>query len=162
MLEIKTVVTPIDFSENAQKVTEAAVTMAVRFEARLKLVYVVQNFDDYSGFFVPPVNLPNLEDELYQSAQRKMEDFVEENRALFANMGLQNVEGFVKRGDVAEEIINYAIETCCDLVVMGTHGYKGFEKVMFGSVADKVVKNACCPVLTINPYRTCEGDVLKS
>jgi nucleotide-binding universal stress UspA family protein len=158
MLEIKTVVTPIDFSENAQKVTEAAVTVAVRFEARLKLVFIVQNFDDYSGFFVPPVNLPNLEEELYQSAQRKMDTFVDENKELFSGMGLEKVDGEVRRGDVAEEILSYAIENSCDLIVMGTHGYKGIEKVMFGSVADKIVKNSCCPVLTINPYRTCEGE----
>lgn len=158
MLKIKTVVTPIDFSENAQKVAEAAVIMAVRFEARLKLVFIVQNFDDYSGFFVPPVNLPNLEEELYQSAQRKMDTFVDENKELFSGMGLEKVDGEVRRGDVAEEILSYAIENNCDLIVMGTHGYKGIEKVMFGSVADKIVKNSCCPVLTINPYRTCEGE----
>jgi nucleotide-binding universal stress UspA family protein len=39
------------------------------------------------------------------------------------------------------------------MIIMGTHGYKGLERIMFGSVADKVVKTACCPVLTINPYR---------
>ncbi len=158
MLEIKTVVTPIDFSENAQKVTEAAVTMAARFEADLKLVFVVQNFDDYSGFFVPPVNLPNIEDELYQSAQIKMDDFIDINQELFTKLGDNKVDGLVKRGDVAEEILTYAQEADCGLVVMGTHGYKGLEKVMFGSIADKVVKNSCCPVLTINPYRVCKEE----
>jgi len=39
---------------------------------------------------------------------------------------------------------------------MGTHGYKGLEKIMFGSVADKVVRSASCPVLTINPYTCCK------
>jgi len=38
---------------------------------------------------------------------------------------------------------------------MGTHGYKGLEKIMFGSVADKVVRSAPCPVMTINPYTCC-------
>ncbi len=158
MLEIKNVITPIDFSENAQKVAEAAVTIANRFEAQLRLVYVVQNFDDYSGFFVPPVNLPNLEEELYQSAQRKMELFIEDNEKIFTGIGLKNVQSDVLRGDVAEEILNFAVEQSCDLIVMGTHGYKGLEKIMFGSIADKVVKNACCPVLTVNPYRICEAE----
>jgi nucleotide-binding universal stress UspA family protein len=40
------------------------------------------------------------------------------------------------------------------MIIMGTHGYKGLEKVMFGSVAEKVVKTAPCPVLTINPYKS--------
>ena len=39
---------------------------------------------------------------------------------------------------------------------MGTHGYKGLEKIMFGSIADKVVRSAHCPVMTINPYTCCE------
>jgi nucleotide-binding universal stress UspA family protein len=40
-----------------------------------------------------------------------------------------------------------------DLIIMGTHGYKGLEKVMFGSVAEKVVRSSPCAVLTINPYK---------
>lgn len=153
MLEIRTVVTPVDFSENAQKVVDVAATMAGRFDARLKVVFVVQNFNDYSGFFVPPINLPNLEEELYQSAQKKMDEFLEDNKELFSRVGLKKVDGEVRRGDVAEEIIEFAGACDCDLIVMGTHGYKGLEKVMFGSVADKVVKTASCPVLTVNPYR---------
>ncbi|MCI5122570.1 MAG: universal stress protein, partial [Candidatus Electrothrix sp. AUS4] len=65
----------------------------------------------------------------------------------------------VLTGDVSEEILQYSKEIHCNLIVMGTHGYKGLERIMFGSVADKVVKNACCPVMTINPYRQiCEED----
>ena len=56
-------------------------------------------------------------------------------------------------GDVAEEILQYAHDVESSMIIMGTHGYKGLERIMFGSVADKVVKSACCPVMTINPYR---------
>ena len=56
---------------------------------------------------------------------------------------------------VAEKIVEYAGDSECDLIVMGTHGYKGLERIMFGSVADKVVKSAACPVMTINPYTCC-------
>ena len=55
--------------------------------------------------------------------------------------------------DIAEQIMSYAKNNGCDMIIMGTHGYKGLERIIFGSVADKVVKNACCPVLTINPYQ---------
>ena len=67
--------------------------------------------------------------------------------------GQENIEAKVLVGDVAEEIIRHAEETSMDLIVMGTHGYKGIEKVMFGSVAEKVVRSSPCPVLTINPYK---------
>ncbi|HEB49334.1 MAG TPA: universal stress protein [Desulfobulbus sp.] len=153
MQEIKTVVTPIDFSDNADKVVRAAAYVAGTFKASLHLVFVVQNFEDYSGFFVPPVNMPNLEEELFQSAQERMDGFVDEHRQMFGEFGVTDVRATVLSGDVAEKILEYAAENGCNLIVMGTHGYKGLERIMFGSVADKVVKNSCCPVMTINPYR---------
>jgi len=160
MQEIKTVLTPIDFSENAGKVAKSAAYVAGTFEADLHLIFVVQNFEDYSGFFVPPVNLPNLEEELFTSAQQRMESFMEENKAMLESYGLVGVKSKVLTGDVGEEILSYAVEINCNLIVMGTHGYKGLERIMFGSVADKVVKTACCPVMTINPYRKeCEEAV---
>ena len=114
---------------------------------------MVQNFEDYSGFFVPPVNLPNLEEEIFTSAQQRMDSFMEENQAMLEGYGLSGVKSKVLSGDVGEEILNYAVEVNSNLIIMGTHGYKGLERIMFGSVADKVVKTACCPVMTINPYR---------
>ncbi len=153
MQEITRVLTPIDFSDNAAKIARAAAYFAGTFKAELYLVFVVQNFDDYSGFFVPPVNLPNLQEEIFESAQQRMDEFVEEHRATFTDLGVTRIHAKVLRGDVAEEILRYAAETGCSLIVMGTHGYKGLERIMFGSVADKVVKSSCCPVLTINPYQ---------
>ena len=153
MQEIKSILTPIDFSDNAGKIVKAATYVAGAFKAELHLVFVVQTFEDYSGFFVPPINLPNLEEELFASAQQQMETYVEENKAMFTEAGVTQVTGKVLSGDVAEEILTYATKKKVQLIVMGTHGYKGLERIMFGSVAVKVVKSACCPVMTINPYR---------
>ncbi|PIE58945.1 MAG: universal stress protein [Desulfobulbus propionicus] len=157
MQEIKKVLTPIDFSDNAAKLAAGAAYVAGTFSAELHLVFVAQNFEDYSGFFVPPVNLPNLEAELLESAKERMVDFCAENKAVFETYGVESVSSAVLSGDVAEEILAYAVEKGIELIVMGTHGYKGFERIMFGSVAEKVVKAACCPVMTINPYKSeCE------
>ncbi|WP_456386261.1 universal stress protein [Desulfolithobacter sp.] len=153
MMEIKRVLIPIDFSDNAEKIVDAGAYVAGTFKAEVHLVFVVQNFDDYSGFFVPPVNLPNLEKELFDSAQERMEAFVRDHEEMIRNRGVSKVVHKVLAGDVAEELLNYAKTVDCDLIVMGTHGYKGLERILFGSIADKVVKNACCPVMTINPYR---------
>ena len=156
MQEIKTVVTPVDFSDNAQMIARSAGYVAGNFSAALHLIFVVQNFEDYSGFFVPPVNLPNLEEELLTSAQQRMEEFVEANREDITAAGVNEIQSRVLTGDVAEEILNYSQTADGGLIVMGTHGYKGLERIMFGSVADKVVKAAGCPVMTINPYRKCK------
>ena len=153
MQNIKTVVTPVDFSENADKIALAAAYVAGTFGASLHLIFVVQNFDDYSGFFVPPVNLPNLEEEIFESAQGRMDGFITSNKGAITAAGVTDLRSKVISGDVSEEILQYVQENNAGLIVMGTHGYKGLERIMFGSVADKVVKTSCCPVMTINPYR---------
>jgi len=155
MNAIKTVITPIDFSDNAGLVVESAAYMAQTFGATLHVIFIVQNFEDYSGFFVPQMNVPNIEHELFVGAEEQMESFCKEHSAYLEKAGVQ-VLSKVLVGDVAEKIVDYAAEEGGDMIVMGTHGYKGLERVMFGSVADKVVKSAPCPVMTINPYTCCD------
>jgi len=159
MQDIKTVVTPVDFSDNADKIARAAAYVAGTFGASLHLIFVVQNFEDYSGFFVPPVNLPNLEEQIFESAQHRMDAFIQSNTEALTAAGVTDLRSKVMTGDVSEEILQYVRDNNANLIVMGTHGYKGLERIMFGSVADKVVKTSCCPVLTINPYREeCEAE----
>ena len=143
-MEIKKVLVPVDFSENSKKILEAAGYFSGKCEAELHVVFVVQSFDDYSGFFVPHMPVAKFEDEMVQAAEKKMENFMAEQGDVMTK---------VLVGDVAEEIIRHAEETGIDMIIMGTHGYKGLEKVMFGSVAEKVVRSSPCPVLTINPYK---------
>jgi nucleotide-binding universal stress UspA family protein len=153
MKEIKSILTPIDFSENARIIADSAIYVAGTFKAKLFFVFVVQDFEDYTGFMTPPVNMLNLKEEIFDSAELQMNTFLEEKSKKCAALGIPSVEGKILTGDIAEEIIQYGKTNQCELIIMGTHGYKGFERIIFGSVADKVVKNACCPVLTINPYQ---------
>ena len=155
-LNIRKVITPVDFSKNADFIARSAIYIAGAFKASLTFVFVVQNFEDYSGFFVPEMNMPNLERDLHVNAEKKMQSFSEEYNALCQEHGVASFTNKVLVGDVADQITEFAMEESGDLIVMGTHGYKGLEKVMFGSVADKVVKTAHCPVTTINPYTCCE------
>jgi nucleotide-binding universal stress UspA family protein len=67
--------------------------------------------------------------------------------------GCPNFERRILSGDPTAEILKTIDSEAIDLVVMGTHGYKGLEHAIFGSVARKVVKNSPVPVLTINPYK---------
>lgn len=143
-MEFNKILVPVDFSENSQKILASACDIAGKFDAALSVVFVVQSFDDYSGFFVPHMPVAKFEEEMVQGAEKKMESFM---------TGYEGIEAKVLVGDVAEEVVRHAEETGVDMIIMGTHGYKGLEKVMFGSVAEKVVKTAPCPVLTINPYK---------
>ncbi len=153
--EIKRVVTPVDFSDNSKLIAESSAYMAGKFGASMSLVFIVQNFEDYSGFFVPQMTLPTLEGELIESAEVKMASFCSELVDVCEKAGVKELNYKVFMGDVGEKIVEYAGAVEADLIVMGTHGYKGLEKIMFGSVADKVVRAASCPVLTINPYTCC-------
>lgn len=152
---IKTVVSPIDFSDNSDLVMESAAYMAGTFKADLHVIYIVQNFEDYSGFFVPQMNVPNIEHELFIGAEEQMDKFCSNHNSFFEKAGVNQVVHKVLVGDVSEKIVEYAGDSGGDMIVMGTHGYKGLERIMFGSVADKVVKSANCPVMTINPYTCC-------
>lgn len=154
---IKRVITPIDFSENAPLIAESAAYVAGSFKASLDLIFVVQNFADYSGFFVPQMNAPDMVQELFTSAEERMDKFCQDNEASFKALGVTALSSKVLMGDVAEQIIDYAINEQGNLIVMGTHGYKGLEKIMFGSIADKVVKAAPCPIMTVNPYTCCRS-----
>lgn len=94
-----------------------------------------------------------MEEELFSAAEEQIDEFVNRHKAMFDDFDVSSVQSKVLSGDIGEEILNYAAEINCNMIIMGTHGYKGLERVLFGSVADKVVKNSCCPVMTINPYR---------
>lgn len=151
MLEIKKIVVAVDFSENAAKVLRAATHFANKFGAELCIVHVVESLVDYKGFVVPHISLEKLEEDLIKSAERKMADFVEEEMAALKTS--VPYKDAVLSGDVPEELKKYVDQEQCDLIIIGTHGYKGLEKTLFGSVAEKVLKAAPCPVLTINPYK---------
>ena len=154
--EIHNVVTPVDFSDNSRIIAESSAYLAGKFGASMHLIFVVQNFEDYSGFFVPQMTLPSLEGELAESAETKMASFCGEMLEFSQKAGVKNLDYKVMMGDVAEKIVDYSTDIEADLIVMGTHGYKGLEKIMFGSVAAKVVRGAPCPVMTINPYTCCK------
>lgn len=146
--DVKKILVPVDFSDNSRKVFKAAANMAERFGAELICLFVVQSFEDYSGFFVPHMPIVQFQEEMQDSAEKKMAEFMDENTP-------QSLSGSGKVlvGDVGEEIVAYAAKEEIDMIVMGTHGYKGLERVLFGSVAEQVVKTASCPVLTVNPCR---------
>lgn len=148
MQEIKKMLVPVDFSENSEKILKSALFLAKKCDAALAVVFVVQSIEDYSGFFVPHMPIAQFEEEMVEGAHRRMESFLEENMDRSVPHTAK-----VLIGDVAEEIIRFAEAEKFDMIVMGTHGYKGVEKVLFGSVAEKVVKRSPCPVLTINPYK---------
>ncbi len=148
MKEFKKILYPIDFSESSKKIFPYVMTFSKTFGSTVHLLYVVRDLKYLTGFHVPHPSLDKLEAEITSSSEKMMEKVCKED--------LQGCPFFVKKivvGDAANEIIAYAQEEKIDLIILGTHGRKGLEKALFGSVADRVVKNSPVPVLTINPYK---------
>ncbi len=148
MDEIKKILVPIDFSENSKKILQDAVTRAGQLDARVMVIYVVEGLEKFAGLSIPHISLAEFEKELAQSATNKLETFLEENMDPSVAYGSK-----VLKGDIVENINTVAESEGVDMIIMGTHGSKGLEKALFGSVAERVVKTAPCPVLTINPYK---------
>lgn len=147
MKEIKKILCAVDLSEHSRAVAEYATTLAKAMGASVVVVYTAPSLSQYVGFHVPPNTIENFVGEIVTGAEKSMESFVTEN---FPDVDAQ---GQVLIGYAAEEIINRADDEQVDLIIMGTHGRKGIDRILFGSVAEKVVKNARQPVLTIRPAR---------
>lgn len=148
MITIKTILVPIDFSDNSETVMDYAISIAHQFKAHIILCFVAQLYTDYSDFFIPQMPVVAIEEEIDKAAKERMHIFVE---AYSTDI---KIEECVLIGNVAHEILTLAKKRQVDLIVMGTHGYQGFEKILFGSVAEKVVKTAPCPVLTVKPKKS--------
>lgn len=147
MLEIKKILCAVDLSEHSSTVAAYAATLAQATGASVHVVYTAPSLSQYVGFHVPPNTIENFVGEIVAGAEKSMEAFVEEN---FSGI---SVTSQVLIGYAAEEILNRAEDEDVDMIVMGTHGRKGIDRILFGSVAEKVVKNSRKPVLTIRPVK---------
>ncbi|MFP5211757.1 MAG: universal stress protein [Acidobacteriota bacterium] len=139
---------PVDLAGISSKIVPEVLQMASRMKAEIHLLYVAECLEQFTAFYVPHPSLDQFEDEITRSAKRKLEEFAEEH---FMDYG--DTKTVIVRGDPAEEILKYIGTERIDLVIIGTHGRKGLDRVLFGSVADQVVKLSPTPVLSVNPYR---------
>ncbi|MBA2848373.1 universal stress protein [Thermosulfuriphilus ammonigenes] len=145
-MKIERILFPVDFTSASTKVLPYALYLAEKLGAKLYILYVVEDLSRYTSIPVAHVSLASFEKELEEAAGKKMESFVEENL-----QGFSNYETHITKGDAAGEIVTFAKLHDIDLIVMATHGRKGLEKALFGSVTEKVLKISPVPVLTVNP-----------
>jgi len=132
---------PIDLSEYANQALDYAVNLAGKLDARLMLVHVIQSIPLVGvdmGVTLPYTYVQDLEAEIMQSMESALK------RVTAA--GLEG-EIVVVHGVPFHEIIETAKTRQVDLIIMGTHGRTGLQYVLLGSVAEKVVRLAPCPVL---------------
>ncbi|NIR13887.1 MAG: universal stress protein [Desulfobacterales bacterium] len=143
---VKKILFPVDLSEVSPKIAPYVKEVASKFGAEVHLVFVARILQHFTSIYVPHPSVGKFEAEIVEGAEKKLQEFVQE---IFPE---GSCRAQVVLGDAAEEILNYAESEGIDLIIMGTHGRKGIERIIFGSVAERVVKKSPIPVLTVNPY----------
>ncbi|MCJ7682752.1 MAG: universal stress protein [Desulfobacteraceae bacterium] len=148
MLEFKKILFPVDLSETSAKLVPHVTTMAEQFGSRIHLIFVARILDYFSTIHVASDSINKIEKDLVEGAERRLKEFKEEHFQAFSDLS-----AVVVSGDASEEILNYARSEGIDMIILGTHGRKGLDKIVFGSVAERVAKGSPVPVLLVNPHK---------
>ncbi|PKL81576.1 MAG: universal stress protein [Ignavibacteriae bacterium HGW-Ignavibacteriae-3] len=151
---IQNILAPIDFSDYSKNALKYAVQFARDFKAKLFLVYVVEPMIYPADFSMGQIAIPSTDIDLHTRAEEELK-----NLAKSINSDLI-VETMIRTGKPFVEIIEAAKEKDIDLIILATHGHTGVEHLLFGSTAEKVVRKAPCPVLTLR--EPIKGFVYKS
>jgi nucleotide-binding universal stress UspA family protein len=138
------ILTAVDFSENSECAFDYALTLATQFNAELTIIHVINEPVDLRGFYVPHISFEQLEKEIEESAAKMMETFCRSKLGTFSNYKTAIVTGIPY-----DEITAASARIDASLIVLGTHGRTGFDRILFGSTAERVVRSASCPVLTV-------------
>jgi len=151
MVNLKKILYPTDFSEYSLTALPYAVDLACRNDAELFCLHVVEMPKEQylTGGYMVPLEIPHVsEDKVLRTARARLERFVAENIS-----DISKITSRVLTGVPFVEIIRYAREQSIDLIVIGTHGHSALAAMLLGGVAEKVVRKAPCPVLTVRDPR---------
>jgi len=147
MFPLKRIVCPTDFSEPALEGLRNAIELAEKFEAELIVVHVVEPAM-WTGLAYSPTgyNPPDITQSLKEESTKSLNQLQSELIPEHIPCRLLTLEG-----KPADQIVRFSTEESANLIVIATHGYSGFHRFVFGSVTERVVRTANCPVLTIRP-----------
>jgi len=144
MLQIERILCPIDFSELSVKAYDYAQSMAWHYWATLFLHHVIDSLIPYYPYHAFPDAYNEMCRNLRTAAERHLQEFVKQN----CWRGIQP-QCKVGDGDATDLILGFAEAQAVNLIVMGTHGLRGIDHLMLGSVTEKVLRKARCPVLVV-------------
>jgi nucleotide-binding universal stress UspA family protein len=148
MLEIKKILFACDLTENSSKILPYVLSVSEKYNSTIYLLHVVHDLLRWGNLYVPHPSLDVFQKEALEGAEKATDRICEEQ--------LQSCPNFQRRivsGDPAAEILKTIDSEAIDLVIMGTHGRKGLEHTIFGSVAENVLRKSPVAVLVVNPHK---------
>ncbi len=146
-MEIKKILVPTDFSETGLLALEHASFLARLVKAELIILHVLP-LNEYHFEIPEPVMRIENHDEINKIVEQKLAEVANDTRTNYSIMP----RTMSTRGKIANEVMQIAQDEKVDLIVMGTHGASGFEELLIGSNAHKVVTLAPCPVITVQTH----------
>lgn len=146
MKQFKHVVATTDLSPESFSAVQYASHLAEGQGAKLSIIHVVHSVSLAYTDFAPPIDMVNVEQAIEEAAKERLEHWVHRHIKRPAK-----VELVFEKGVVDEAICRYAEKSKASVIVIATHGRKGFGHLVLGSVAERVARNAPCPVLVIKP-----------
>ncbi len=152
MLRWDTVICPVDFSDVSMIALGLARDLRETFDGRLVLIHVVEPIVAPADFTFGPMTSADVEDRLIERSRQSLMELLPP-----LNVPENKITCRVERGRASAEIARVSYEEKADVIVMGTHGYTGMTHVLLGSTAERTIRKAPCPVLTVRAPETTEG-----
>ncbi|HET7119576.1 MAG TPA: universal stress protein [Hanamia sp.] len=150
---MKKILIAIDYDPTAKIVADSGFELAKSMNAEVILLHVVADYTYYSSLDYSPVlgfdsfsNLGAIQANTVIELQNAAKDYLSKIKN---HLGDKSIQTIVKEGDTADAVLDAAKESGVDIIVMGTHGRRGLDKILMGSVAQKVLKNSKVPMFII-------------
>ena len=150
---MKKVLIALDYNPTAQKIAEKGYTLAKSMNAQTTLLHVISDAAYYSSDIYSPLmgfdsftDFKSIETASPEELREAALDYLDKSKQ---HLNDNNIQTVVKEGDFGERIIETAAEINADIIVMGTHSRRGLEKILVGSVAEKVLRHSKIPLFII-------------
>ena len=147
-MKIKKILCPVDFSGACNLAVKYAKEIALLFNSRLYLLHVVEPLLGYENYMIFRISLQEMAENTKKVAEEKLNNIAKKIKKV------PIIKTEVREGKAFVEIIKTARKDNIDLIIMGSHGRTGLSHVLIGSVAERVVRKAHCPVLIVKDKDT--------
>jgi nucleotide-binding universal stress UspA family protein len=145
MIGLKRVLVPTDFSETSDAALTYGIALAGAFGATLHVLHVVnQPMHEAWAGYAPGASFLSIIEHMEADARQHIEALVPKE-----DLAVGRVVAATVWGDASDQILEYALAHHIDLIICGTHGRRGWDHLVMGSVAETLVRKATCPVLTV-------------